>query len=167
MNEHVTFSSLEVPAPLGRAEFQPTLEGARKLGYAVDDESGWLIGDPQDELIHPVILSMYLWWPQGFYQQAPAALGHFDMFKAQYGHLFEFPYLHGKPHAKFYRPFKAGTRVIADVSLSEKYERRQREFVVILARFADEAGNPVADYRHTVMIRSHAPMRGIASKEPA
>lgn len=167
MNEEVTFASLVVPAPLGRAAFQPTLEGARKLGYAVDDESGWLVGDPEDQLIHPVILSMYLWWPQGFYQQEPAALGHFDMFKEQYGHLFAYPYLHGKTHARFHRPFKAGTRLLADVSLSEKYERRQREFVVILARFTDERGTPIADYRHTVMIRSHAPMRGIAAKDPA
>jgi len=165
--EAVSFESLQVPMSLGKTEFCPTYESVKKIGYGADDESGWIVGDPQEKMVHPVLLSMYLWWPQGFFIQEPGAVGHFDMFKQRFGHLLNYPYLHGKTHARFFSAFKAGTRITAEVSISEKYERRGREFIVLLARFTGEQGADIAEYRHTVMTRSHAPIRGIGNKESA
>jgi hypothetical protein len=164
MDAAVTFATLEVPAVLGRAQFGPTVEAAKKLGYALDDETGWTMAIDGKQFIHPAILSMYLWWPQGFYIREPGAIGHFDQFKERFGHLLEYPWLHGKTEAKFFRLIEAGEKLAVEVSLSEKYERRQREFIVILARFTGNEGTAVADYRHTVMIRSHAAIRGISDK---
>ncbi|MGE0807031.1 MAG: hypothetical protein AB7L76_15890 [Burkholderiaceae bacterium] len=163
MNQSVTFATLPIPQPLGRVEFRPTLESVKKLGYGVDDESGWLVGDPADEMVHPVLLSTYLWWPQGFYVQESTGIGHFQMFKDRFPGLFDYPYLHGKTHARFVQPFKAGSTLFADVSVCEKYERRNKEFIVIRAQFSLADGSEIAEYRHTVMLRSHAPIRGLAA----
>lgn len=165
MNKDITFETLPVPYHLGTARFRPTVESVKKLGYGVDDESGWLLGDPQDPLVHPVLLSTYIWWPQGFYIQEPGAVGHFKMFMDQFPNLFEYPYLHAKTHARFIRPFRAGTEIQAKVGIAEKYIRREREFVVIEALFSTMDGTDIAEYRHTIMVRSHAPIRGIAGGE--
>ncbi len=165
MNEDVTFETLPVPYSLGTVRFRPTIESIKKLGYGVDDETGWLLGDPKAPLAHPVVLSTYIWWPQGFYIQEEGAIGHFKMFMDQFPNLFEYPYLHAKTHARFISPFKAGEEIVAKVGICEKYIRRAREFVVIEALFSTREGAQIAEYRHTIMVRSHAPIRGIASGE--
>ncbi len=157
------FEDLEVPQHLGRVEFNPAIESVKKLAYAIEDESGWLVGDPADGLVHPVFLSSYLWWPQGFYIQEPGAIGHFAMFREKYEGLLGYPsHLHAKTTAAFFNPFRLGGKLIADVSISEKYEKRGKEFVVVSAMFTDGEGMPVARYDHTVMTRSNVPLRPLS-----
>lgn len=165
MNDEITFETLPIPYCLGMVKFCPTVESVKKLGYGVDDESGWLLGDPENPLVHPVLLSTYIWWPQGFYIQESGAVGHFNMFKEQFPNLFEYPYLHAKTHGRFIKPFKAGDEITARVSICEKYVRREREFVVIQALFSTSDEAEIAEYNHTIMVRSHAPIRGITAKE--
>ena len=39
-----TFDDLPVPLSLGSTFFSPAIEQVRKFAYAVEDESGWLVG---------------------------------------------------------------------------------------------------------------------------
>jgi hypothetical protein len=158
-----TLEQLEVPQHLGTVVFEPRLESVKKLAYGVEDETGWLVGDPVDGLVHPVFLSSYLWWPQGFYIQEPGAIGHFQMFREKYEALLGYPsHLHAKTSATFFNPFRLGGKLVADVSITEKYVKRGKDFVVVQAMFTDGEGMPIARYDHTVMTRSHVELRPLS-----
>ncbi len=103
-NAASTFDDLPVPLALGSTFFTPAIEQVRKFAYAVEDESGWLVGDPAngpaEALVHPQFLSTHMWWPSGFYLRA-GEIGHFGLFRQRYGHLIGTPFLHGKSSARF------------------------------------------------------------------
>ena len=149
-----TFDELPVPLPLGSTFFSPAIEQVRKFAYAVEDESGWLVGNPADALVHPVFLSTYMWFPSGFYLRAPGEIGHFELFRQNHGHLVGTPFLHGKSSARFLRPFRLGRPIRADVAVIEKYRRRGRDFIVMRASFFDADGEALAVYDHGCAIRS-------------
>ena len=149
-----TFDDLPVPLPLGSTFFNPAIEQVRKFAYAVEDESGWLVGDPADALAHPLFLSTYMWWPSGFYLRTPGEIGHFGLFRQRHGHLVGTPFLHGKSSARFLRPFRLGRPIRADVAVTEKYRRRGRHFIVMRASFFDANGEALAVYDHGCAIRS-------------
>lgn len=151
-----TFDELPVPLPLGSTSFSPAIEQVRKFAYAVEDESGWLVGDPADALVHPLFLSTYMWFPSGFYLRAPGEIGHFELFRQTHGHLVGTPFLHGKSSARFLRPFRLGPPIRADVAVIEKYRRRGRDFIVMRASFFDADGEALAVYDHGCAIRSDA-----------
>ena len=149
-----TFDDLPIPLPLGSTFFNPAIEQVRKFAYAVEDESGWLVGDPADALVHPLFLSTYMWFPSGFYLRAPGEIGHFELFRQRHGHLVGTPFLHGKSLARFRRPFRLGRPIRADVAVTEKYRRRGRHFIVMRASFFDADGEALAVYDHGCAIRS-------------
>lgn len=151
-----TFDDLPVPLPLGSTFFNPAIEQVRKFAYAVEDESGWLVGDPADALVHPLFLSTYMWWPSGFYMRAPGEIGHFGLFRQRHGHLVGTPFLHGKSSARFLRPFRLGRPIRADVAVTEKYRRRGRHFIVMRASFFDADDEALAVYDHGCAIRSES-----------
>ena len=119
-----TFDDLPVPLALGSTFFSPVIEQVRKFAYAVEDDSGWLVGDPADARVHPQFLSTYMWWPSGFYLRAAGEIGHFGLFRQRYGHLIGTPFLHGKSSARFLRPFRLGRPIRADVAVTEKARKR-------------------------------------------
>jgi len=157
-----TFDDLPVPLPLGSTFFSPPIEQVRKFAYAVEDESGWLVGDPADALVHPLFLSTYMWFPSGFYLRAPGEIGHFGLFRQRHGHLVGTPFLHGKSAARFLRPFRLGRPVRAEVAVTEKYRRRGRDFIVMRASFFDADGAALAVYDHGCAIRSDEVQRAAA-----
>ena len=157
-----TFDELPVPLPLGSTFFSPEIEQVRKFAYAVEDESGWLVGDPTDALVHPLFLSTYMWFPSGFYLREPGEIGHFELFRQGHGHLVGTPFLHGKSSARFLRPFRLGRPIRADVAVTEKYRRRGRDFIVMRASFFDADGEALAVYDHTCAIRSDGMQRAAA-----
>ncbi|WP_422016496.1 hypothetical protein [Reyranella sp.] len=154
-----TFDDLPVPLKLGSTFFSPAIEQVRKFAYAVEDETGWLVGDPTDALVHPLFLSTYMWWPSGFYLRAPGEIGHFGLFRQRHGHLVGTPFLHGKSSARFLRPFRLGRPIRADVAVTEKYRRRGRDFIVMRASFFDADGEALAVYDHGCAIRSEEVQR--------
>jgi len=119
--KEITFEELEVPQDLGIVEFQPVEESVKKFAYAVEDETGWFLGDPKEGWVHPVFLSNYLWWPEGFYLKEPCAVGHFTMFEEKYGHLIRYPFLHAKTFADFINPFRIDKKLQAEVRLVENF----------------------------------------------
>ena len=149
-----TFNDLPVPLPLGSTFFCPAIEQVRKFAYAVEDESGWLVGDPAEFLVHPLFLSTYMWFPSGFYRRAPGEIGHFELFRQRHDHLVGTPFLHGKSSARFRRPFRLGRPIRAEVAVTEKYRRRGRDFIVMRASFFDADGEALAVYDHGCAIRS-------------
>lgn len=149
-----TFDKLPVPQPLGSTFFSPAIEQVRKFAYAVEDESGWLVGDPADALVHPLFLSTYMWFPSGFYLRTSGEIGHFELFRQRHGHLVGTPFLHGKSSARFLRPFRLGRPIRADVAVTEKYRRRGRDFIVMRASFFDADGEALVVYDHGCAIRS-------------
>ncbi len=157
-----TFDDLPVPLPLGSTLFSPAIEQVRKFAYAVEDETGWLVGDPADALVHPMFLSTYMWFPSGFYLRAPGEIGHFGLFRQRHGHLVGTPFLHGKSAARFLRPFRLGRPIRADVAVTEKYRRRGRDFIVMRASFFDADGEALAVYDHGCAIRSESVPRPVA-----
>lgn len=158
-----TFDDLPVPLPLGSTFFRPAIEQVRKFAHAVEDESGWLMGDPADALVHPLFLSTYMWFPSGFYLRAPGETGHFELFRQRHDHLVGTPFLHGKSAARFLRPFRLGRPIRADVALTGKYRRRGRDFIVMRASFFDADGEALAVYDHGCAIRSDGVQRAAAS----
>jgi len=168
-----TFDDLPVPLPLGSTFFSPTIEQVRKFAYAVEDESGWLVGDAADALVHPLFLSAYMWFPSGFYLRAPGEIGHFELFRQRHGQLVGTPFLHGKSSARFLRPFRLGRPIRADVAVTEKYRRRGRDFIVMRASFFDADDASLAVYDHSCAIRSDevqhatAPSRTAAATSPS
>lgn len=150
---HLSFDDLHTPLLLGSMYYEPNVESVKKLAYAVEDESGWLVGDPNDQLINPHFLSAYQWWPSGFYHREPGARGIFTMFQERYPHLIESPFLHAKAVGRFFSPFKAGGRVRADVSVIETYRRRGRGYIVLRASFFDPNETLLAEFDNTVAIR--------------
>jgi len=161
-----TFDELPIPLPLGSTFFSPAIEQVRKFAYAVEDESGWLVGDPADALVHPLFLSTYMWFPSGFYLRAPGEIGHFSLFRQSHGHLVGTPFLHGKSSVRFLRPFRLGRPIRADVAVIEKYRRRGRDFIVMRASFFDADGEALAVYDHGCAIRSDAVQRAAAPSPP-
>ena len=157
-----TFDELPVPLLLGSTSFSPAIEQVRKFAYAVEDESGWLVGDPADALVHPLFLSTYMWFPSGFYLRAPAEIGHFELFRQTHGHLVGIAFLHGKSSARFLRPFRLGRPIRADVAVTEKYRRRGRDFIVLRSSFFDADGEALAVYDHGCAIRSDEVKRAAA-----
>ena len=157
-----TFDDLPVPLRLGSTYFSPAIEQVRKFAHAVEDETGWLVGDPADALVHPLFLSTYMWFPSGFYRRAPGEIGHFELFRQSHGHLVGTPFLHGKSSACFLRPFRFGRPIRADVAVTEKYRRRGRDFIVMRASFFDADDAALAVYDHTCAIRSNAVQRAAA-----
>lgn len=163
-----TFDDLPVPLPLGSTFLSPAIEQVRKFAYAVEDESGWLVGDPADGLVHPQFLSTYMWWPSGFYLRAPGEIGHFGLFRQHYGHLIGTPFLHGKSSARFLRPFRLGRPIRADVAVAEKARKRGRDFIVMRASFFDADDKALAVFDHNCAIRSDSVQRAAApSPSPA
>lgn len=163
-----TFDDLPVPLPLGSTFFSPVIEQVRKFAYAVEDESGWLVGDPADGLVHPQFLSTYMWWPSGFYLRAAGEIGHFGLFRQRYGHLIGTPFLHGKSSARFLRPFRLGSPIRADVAVTEKARKRGRDFIVMRASFFDADDKALAVFDHNCAIRSDSVQRPAApSPSPA
>ncbi len=161
-----TFDDLPVPLPLGSTFFSPAIEQVRKFAYAVEDETGWLVGDPTDALVHPLFLSTYMWFPSGFYLRAPGEIGHFGLFRQHHGHLVGTPFLHGKSSARFLRSFRLGRPICADVAVTEKYRRRGRDFIVMRASFFDADGKALAVFDHGCAIRSHE-VPHVAAPSPA
>lgn len=157
-----TFDDLPVPLPLGATFFSPTIEQVRKFAYAVEDESGWLVGDPADALVHPQFLSTYMWFPSGFYLRAPGEIGHFGLFRQRYGHLIGTPFLHGKSSAQFLRPFRLDRPIRADVAVIEKSRKRGRDFIVMRASFFDADDKALAVFDHNCAIRSNSVQRTAA-----
>ena len=157
-----TFDDLPVPLPLGSTFFSPAIEQVRKFAYAVEDESGWLVGDPAHALVHPLFLSTYMWFPSGFYLRAPGEIGHFELFRQRYGHLVGTPFLHGKSSARFLRPFRLGRPIRADVSMTEKLHKRGRDFIVMRASFFDADDQALAVFDHNCAIRSDGVQRAAA-----
>lgn len=167
-----TFDELPVPLALGSTFFSPAIEQVRKFAYAVEDESGWLVGDPPgnpaDALVHPQFLSTYMWFPSGFYLRAPGEIGHFGLFRQRYGHLIGTPFLHGKSSARFLRPFRLGRPIRADVAVVEKSRKRGRDFIVMRASFFDADGQALAVFEHNCAIRSDGVQRAaIPSPAPS
>lgn len=161
-----TFDDLPVPLKLGSTSFSPGMEQVRKFAYAVEDETGWLVGDPADALVHPLFLSTYMWFPSGFYLRAPGEIGHFGLFRQRYGHLVGTPFLHGKSSARYLQPFRLGRLIRADVAVTEKYRRRGRDFIVVRASFFDADGKALAVYHHGCAIRSDDVQRPSPSPTP-
>jgi hypothetical protein len=154
-----TFDELPVPLALGSTFFSPAIEQVRKFAYAVEDESGWLVGDPMEALVHPQFLSTYMWWPSGFYLRAPGEIGHFGLFRQRYGHLIGTPFLHGKSSARFLRPFRLRQPIRADVVVTEKVRKRGRDFIVVRASFFDADDKALAVFDHGCAIRSDSVQR--------
>ncbi len=166
--DQTSFDDLAIPLNLGSTWYEPAIESVKKLAYAVEDESGWLVGDPADGMVHPHFLSAYMWWPSGFYQREPWARGLFAIFHERYPWLVGRPFLHAKTTGRFHSPFPAGTRIRADVSVVEKYRKRARDFIVMRARFFSGEERLLAEYDHTVAIRSDSIERSAAAgKKPA
>ena len=157
-----SFDDLPVPLTLGSTFFSPAIEQVRKFAYAVEDESGWLVGDPADGLVHPQFLSTYMWFPSGFYLRSPGEIGHFELFRQRYGHLVGTPFLHGKSSARFLRPFRLGRAIRADVSMTEKLHKRGRDFIVMRASFFDADDQALAVFDHNCAIRSDGVQRAAA-----
>jgi hypothetical protein len=162
-----TFDDLPIPLPLGSTFFNPAIEQVRKFAYAVEDESGWLVGDPAEALVHPHFLSTYMWWPSGFYLRTPGEIGHFGLFRQRYGHLIGTPYLHGKSSARFLQPFRLGRPIRADVAVVEKSRKRGRDFIVMRASFFDADDQALAVFDHNCAIRSDSVQRAAASPPPS
>jgi acyl dehydratase len=162
----LTFDELPIPLPLGSTFFSPAIEQVRKFAYAVEDESGWLVGDCADALVHPLFLSTYMWFPSGFYLRAPGEIGHFELFRRRHGHLVGTPFLHGKTSARFLRPFRLGRPIRADVAVTDKYRRRGRDFIVMQASFFDADGEALAVYDHGCAIRIDEAPRVPGPSEP-
>ncbi len=158
-----TFDDLPVPLALGSTFFSPAIEQVRKFAYAVEDESGWLVGDPAEARVHPQFLSTYMWWPSGFYLRAPGEIGHFGLFRQRYGHLIGTPFLHGKSSARFLRPFRLGQPIRADVAVTEKARKRGRDFIVMRASFFDADDKALAVFDHSCAIRSDSVQRAPAA----
>ncbi len=158
-----TFDELPVPLALGSSFFQPVIEQVRKFAYAVEDDSGWLVGGAPaveaEALVHPQFLSTYMWWPSGFYLRAPGEIGHFGLFRRRYDHLIGRPYLHGKSSARFLRPFRLGRPIRADVAVIEKSRKRGRDFIVMRASFFDADGAALAVFDHGCAIRNDSVQR--------
>lgn len=57
-----------------------------------------------------------------------------------------------KQEFKYSRPLRIGDRISAEGRLAEKYERRDKRFVVFEGTFRDAAGNVVLTERRTVMV---------------
>lgn len=160
MADEVKFEDLPIPDYLGTFKFRPTVDAVKKMGYAVEDETGWFLDDSRNELVHPVFLSNYLWWPEGFYVQEESAIGHVDAFKIKYPAVIDpVLLLHSKTDAEFHNPYRIGKALIAKVSLIEKYERRGKQFIAIEAEFTDEDGSKIARFVHGVMVKSLVPLR--------
>ncbi|WP_037144123.1 MaoC family dehydratase [Rhodococcoides fascians] len=150
----LTFDAFEVPVRVGEAKYVASEANAKKLAYSVDDESGWVVGAEDDRRVHPALMSEYLWWPQGFYVQEPEGAGHFDQFWNKFPSLVEYPFLHSRTVGKFYQAPKVEETIHAVADVVEKYERRNKDFVVIRALYTNDSGERLAEYSHTIMIRS-------------
>jgi len=153
-NATPSFDELPVPQTLGSTVFQPTIQQVRKFADAVEDASGWRVGDPSEDLIHPLFLATYVWFPSGFLERAPGEAGHFELFRRRYPHLVDVPFLHAKSSARFCRPFALGRPVRADVELVAKDRKRGRDFIVMRGSFFDADGNALAVFEHTCAVRS-------------
>lgn len=168
-NATPSFDELPVPQTLGSTVFQPTIQQVRKFADAVEDSSGWRVGDPSEGLVHPLFLATYVWFPSGFLERAPGEAGHFELFRRRYPHLVDVPFLHARSSARFCRPFALGRPVRADVELVAKDRRRGRDFIVMRGSFFDADGNPLAVFEHACAIRSDgapsvAPPRSLAAR---
>lgn len=162
-NDAVTFDQLSVPQALGTTFFRPAIEQVHKFAGAVEDESGWLVGDPAKGLVHPLFLATYVWFPSGFSRRAPGESGHFELFRRRYPHLVGTPFLHAKSSARFRRPFRLGQTVRADVELIAKDRRRGRDFIVMRGAFFDAEGQTLAVFDHACAIRSDGAPRAAPS----
>lgn len=165
--EAPSFDELPVPLALGTTFFRPESEQVRKFADAVEDASGWLVGDPAQGLVHPLFLATYVWFPSGFWRRAPGEAGHFELFRRRYPHLVGTPFLHAKSAAHFRRPFKLGQAVRADVELVAKDRRRGRDFIVMRGAFFDADGRELAVFDHTCAIRGDGVPRAASATAAA
>lgn len=151
----------ELPVLLGSTFFSPAIEQVRKFAYAVEDESGWLVGDPADALVHPLFLSTYMWFPSGFYLRAPGEIGHFSLFRQSRPSEFGTPFLRqisgALPAAVPPRPPDPG-RHCGDGEVPAA----GRDFIVMRASFFDADGAALAVYDHGCAIRSDEVQRAAA-----
>ena len=166
-SDATTFDELPVPQALGMTFFQPTIEQVRKFADAVEDPSGWRVGDPSEGLVHPLFLATYVWFPSGFLERAPGEAGHFELFRRRYPHLVGTPFLHARSAARFRRPFVLGRPVRADVAVITKDRRRGRDFIVMQASFFDADGHALAVCEHSCAIRSDGVPSAAPSRPPA
>ncbi|MBR0898901.1 hypothetical protein JQ616_28410 [Bradyrhizobium tropiciagri] len=157
-DSELTFEDLEVPLRIGQATYIPTEASTKKFAYALEDESGWILGDGSDRRAHPALLSNYLWWPQGFYIQDRTASGHFNQLFGRFPALIERPYLHTRTRAIFFRALRLDEPVHAVADVVQKYEKRNKDYIVIQASYCNAEGEKLAEYSHTCMIRSRAPL---------
>lgn len=162
-----SFDELPVPQALGITFFQPTIEQVRKFAGAVEDPSGWRVGDPSQSLVHPLFLATYVWFPSGFLERAPGEAGHFELFRRRYPHLVGTPFLHARSAARFCRPFALGRPVRADVELVSKNRRRGRDFIVMRGSFFDTDGKALAVFEHSCAIRSDGVPSAAPPRPPA
>ncbi|MBR0684362.1 hypothetical protein JQ594_00390 [Bradyrhizobium manausense] len=157
-DNELTFGDLQIPTRIGIATYIPTEASTKKFAYALEDESGWVSGSEGDRRVHPAVMANYLWWPQGFYFEEPTGSGHFNELWRRFPNLIALPFLHTRTTATFYRAPRVGEPVHAVADVVEKYERRDKEYIVIKGAYQDPRGVPLADYTHTCMIRSRAPL---------
>lgn len=162
-----SFDELSVPQALGTTFFQPMIEQVRKFADAVEDASGWRVGDPSEGPVHPLFLATYVWFPSGFLERAPGEAGHFELFRRRYPHLVGTPFLHARSAARFCRPFALGRPVRADVELVAKDRRRGRDFIVMRGSFFDTDGNALAVFEHSCAIRSDDVPSAAPPRQPA
>lgn len=161
----MTFEELQVPQRIGYASYRPDEAAVKKFAYAVEDETGWVLaGDDGRVLLHPLFMATYMWWPQGFYVQEPTGSGHFYEFLQRFGALVKRPYLHTKTVGAFHHAPEAGTPIYATVDLVEKYEKREKDYVVIGSSYHDGDGQLLAEYRNTAMIRSHVTSKAAGTR---
>lgn len=163
----MTFDELQVPQRIGYAAFRPDEAAVKKFAYAVEDDSGWVLTDRDGRVrLHPLFLATYMWWPQGFYVQEPTGSGHFYEFLQRFGALVKRPYLHTKTQGTFHHAPEAGTPIYATVDLVEKFEKREKDYVVIGSSYHDGDGRLLAEYRNTAMIRSHVTQKPSGARAP-
>mgnify|MGYP001807681404 CR=1 FL=1 len=166
-NATLTFDELPVPQALGTTFFQPTIQQVRKFADAVEDASGWRVGDPSEGLVHPLFLATYVWFPSGYLERAPGEAGHFELFRRRYPHLVGTPFLHARSSARFCRPFALGRPVRADVELVAKDRKRGRDFIVMRGSFFDADGRALAEFEHACAIRGNGAPSGAAPRPSA
>jgi acyl dehydratase len=127
-------------------EFEVTRDFNDGMCGALEDESPWYRdGSPFG---HPVV-------NPGAMAQAALLL----MVDQQYG-MEEKPEqatLHAQQDSIFHRPLKVGEKLRVRSRVAEKYERRNKKWVVYEAEFLSPKGEPVYFYRQVRMIRDETP----------
>lgn len=126
-------------------EFEITKEFNDAICGALEDESPWYrqgsrFGRP---IVHP-----------GAIAQAALVL----MVDQQYG-MEEKPEqatLHAQQDSIIHRPFYVGEKLRVRSRVVDKYERRNKKWVVYEAEFLDASGKPVYFYRQVRMIRDES-----------